>query len=64
MAKKEDGIFFMEYRDFSKYFSDVQFCYYYDDYKYCAMKIKCKNGLKYIKIEINKAGKYYFSLNQ
>ena len=23
MSKKEDGIFFMEYKDFSKYFSDV-----------------------------------------
>jgi len=32
--EKNDGIFFMEYTDFRKYFTDCQFCMIYDGFKY------------------------------
>lgn len=35
----EDGMFCMDYNDFCKYFSDVQICYYYDNYKYSSLKL-------------------------
>lgn len=31
-----DGIFFMRFSDFDKYFKDFQVCYYHDDYKLCS----------------------------
>lgn len=35
-----DGIFFILWEDFKKYFSDFQMCYYHDDYNYSAIKIR------------------------
>ena len=64
-GKKEDGIFFMAWEDFLKYYSDVQICYFHDDYKYSAEKYKSKrHETVYLKFRLNTPGKYYFSLNQ
>lgn len=35
----DDGVFFMSYKDFLRYFSDIQICYYHEDYSYSALKI-------------------------
>lgn len=39
MVWKEDGIFFIDYDHFCKYFSDIQICYFHDGYKYSALKV-------------------------
>ena len=66
LEKKEDGIFFMDYDDFVKYYSDFQVCYYHDKYKYSALKIDNikKSENVFLTFEIRRRGKYYFSLNQ
>ena len=62
---KEDGIFFMLWEDFLKFFSDVQVCYYHDGYKYSAEKFESKrNETIFMKFTINTPGTYYFSVNQ
>ena len=64
-GKVEDGIFFMTWDDFRKYYSDCQICYYHDGYKYSAEKYKSKRGeTVYLKFRLNSPGKYYFSVNQ
>ena len=61
----EDGIFFMLWEDFLKYFSDVQICYYHDDFKYNAEKFITKKGETiFLKFTLHKKGLHYFSLNQ
>lgn len=66
MENKEDGIFFMGYNEFCKFFSDFQVCYYHDNYKYSALKLENiqKSENVNLQFEITKGGKYYFSLNQ
>ena len=62
---KEDGIFCIGYDYFLKYFSDYQICYYHDNYKYSAIKLRSqKNGIVVFKFSITKRGKYYFCINQ
>ena len=64
-GKKEDGIFFMSWEEFQKYYSDVQICYYHDNYKYSAEKYKTKrHETVYLKFRLNTPGQYYFSVNQ
>ena len=66
LENKEDGIFFMEYKDFVKFYSDFQVCYFHDGYKYSALKLENINKSEdvFLQFEISKPGKYYFSLNQ
>ncbi len=35
--ESDDGVFVMNWNDFVKYYSDVQICYYHDNYKYSAL---------------------------
>lgn len=64
-GNKDDGIFFIKWEDFLTYFSDVQICYYYDEYKYSAEKFESKrNETVFLKFTIEKEGLYYFSVNQ
>ena len=61
----EDGIFFMPWEEFLKFYSDVQICYYVDGYKYSAEKYESeRNEMVFIKFEIEEEGEYYFSVNQ
>lgn len=61
----EDGIFFMNWEDFQKFYSDVQVCYFHDGFKYSAEKFKTKrNENIFLKFQLDKPGKYYFSVNQ
>ena len=62
----DDGIFYMDYVDFCKYYSDFQICYYHDNYKYSALKVEKvqKTEDVFMEFEIRKSGEYYFSLNQ
>jgi calpain-15 len=60
-----DGIFFMEWEDFLENFSDVQICYYHDDFKYNAEEfITKKNETIFLKFELKSKGQYYISVNQ
>ncbi len=62
---QDDGVFYMTYNDFVKYYSDCQICYYHDDYKYSAISVQSdfssRTGLRF---NITKKGLYYLSLNQ
>lgn len=40
IVDREDGIFFMEEKDFFRYFNDVEICYYHKYYKYNSLKLK------------------------
>ena len=62
---KDDGIFFIEYKDFLAHFSDVQFCFIHDKYEYDHVKIRTRyNHAAYTKITVSAEGKYYFTVNQ
>ena len=62
---EDDGIFFMNYNDFCKYYSDIQICYFHDDFKYSAITIESsKEETTYLKFNIEVEGKYYLSINQ
>lgn len=61
----DDGIFYMSWNDFLKYFSDMQICYFHDNYRYSALKLQSqRNEVLYLKINVSQPGLYYFSLNQ
>ena len=66
LKKKDDGVFFMDFVDFKKYFSDMQICYYHDDYKYSSHLFEGnhKSDEFYVRIRIPTPGMYYISLNQ
>ena len=65
MKVKDDGIFFMDYKNYLKFFSDTQFCYYHDSYKYSAISLLSQPIEEtFLSFEIKKQGKYYLSLNQ
>ena len=64
-GKKEDGIFFIPWEEFLKYYSDVQICYYHDGYKYSAEKLESqRNETVFMKFTIKSEGLFYFSVNQ
>lgn len=61
----DDGVFYMTWNDFLKYYSDLQICYYHDEYKYSAIKLTCeKNESIVVNFKLELKGKYYFSVNQ
>jgi hypothetical protein len=62
---EEDGIFFMPFADFLKYYYDYQICYYHDDYQYSPLKIKSgPSKPTVLEFQINRGGEYFFSINQ
>jgi len=65
VENKDDGIFFMEYKDFLKYFDDIQICYTHDNHKYHSQRVTSDaNHAVYFKVKIEQEGKYYFTVNQ
>jgi len=65
LENKDDGIFYMQWEDFVKYFTDVQICEFYDTYVYNShqMESGAKNA-KYFKLTVKEAGRYYITANQ
>ena len=64
-VQKEDGTFYMTFKDYCKYFSDCQICYYHDGYKYSAInKSSATNDTVYFRFSVGTEGEYYFSINQ
>lgn len=62
---EDDGVFFIRFQDFEKYFSDFQVCYYHDKYELSSFKIETqKNEVLDFEFDIHTSGDYYFSLNQ
>jgi len=55
----------MPFEDFLEYYSDVQICKVHDDYSYTSVRVNTdhKHG-KVFKMQVNKEGKYYISVNQ
>jgi hypothetical protein len=65
VVKAEDGIFYMSFTDFCKYYSDIQICYYHDNYKYSAIKVQNPNNQTcYLGFTLTTEGQFYFSVNQ
>lgn len=65
LQEKNDGIFFMDYSDFCKFFSDFQVCYYHENYRYSSLKLATmRNETIVLKISLAQKGEYYFSVNQ
>lgn len=62
---EDDGIFFMPYKDFLKYFHDYQICFYEDEYKYSAKRYNSSSQRPtIIEFQVKKKGDYYFCINQ
>ena len=62
--KPNDGIFFMEFNDFIKYFDDCQFCLINDDFKYNSIRVESTiKRAVFIKLIIEKKGKYFITVN-
>jgi len=61
----DDGVFYMPFKDFLKYYSDVQICKIHDDYHYTSIKVNTnhKNG-NFFKVRVQKDGKYFLTVNQ
>lgn len=64
-SEADDGVFFMPFKDFLKYFHDYQICFYHDDYIYSAQRYQTSSTKPtVIEFEIKRGGDYYFSINQ
>ena len=62
---EDDGIFFMDYKDYIHYFDAAQICYVHDDYQYNAVEVSSKcDEEKYFKVTLTKPGNHVFSVSQ
>ena len=63
---KNNGVFVMPFRDFLKYFSHYEICYFKDDCQLSSMKYKTEESEDevVIKFEIQQPGEYHISLHQ
>lgn len=65
LGPRDDGIFFMEYKDFIHYFDAAQICYYHDGFKYNSITVRSNAGEgKYFKVDLEEGGLHYFSVSQ
>lgn len=63
--KADDGVFFIPFEDFERYYSDFQICYYHDNYQLSSFPVRTQvNETLEFEFQIKHAGQYYFSLNQ
>lgn len=63
--KTNDGVFFMDFASWRKYFYDYQICYYYDNYKYSAQKFNSSpTEPTVVGFDLQVGGDYYFTINQ
>ena len=64
-SKQDDGIFFMEFKDYIHYFDAAQICYAHDGYKYTGNEFSSKmDEEKYFKVKLNASGHHVFSVSQ
>lgn len=64
-SKGDDGIFFIGFNDWRKYYSDYQVCYYNDNYKYSAQKFNSSpSEPTHISFRLDQGGEYFFTVNQ
>lgn len=64
-SNEDDGCFYIAFRDFEKYYSDFQVCYYHDNYQLNSFRWETKkNETKDCTFEITKQAEIYFSLHQ
>lgn len=62
---EEDGTFYIGYKSFIKYFSDIQVCKYHDKFKYSSQTFKTQPiETVFLTFNVGKKGKFYFSVNQ
>ena len=62
---KNDGIFYMSYEDFSKYFTDIQICRVHDDYSYSSHRFTASpKNASFLRFTVAKEGHYYITINQ
>jgi hypothetical protein len=61
----DDGIFFMSFEDWQRYFHDFDVCYYHDNYVH-SNKLFCSspNTPTVLRFTITRPGEYYFMLSQ
>lgn len=65
LSQKNDGLFWMSYPDFCKYFNSFVVCEVKDDYHFSGIKIKTQvDKPTILKFEIKKPGNFSFTLNQ
>jgi len=64
-SEEDDGIFFIGFSDYLKYFSDFQICEFHDNFCYSALKMNSKFDDKtFLSFKVRKRGKFYLSINQ
>lgn len=61
----DDGIFFISWEGFLKHFDFITVCYYFDHYKYSALRLKSEEQeLTFVQFNVTEPGDYYISLVQ
>lgn len=61
----DDGIFFMAFSDYRRYFHDFCVAYYHDNYQSSSKKFNSGPGAPtMVSFNINRPGQYYFSVHQ
>lgn len=64
MVDSDEGIFFMSFEDFEKYFADCDICRYYENYKTTSYKTTCETDhTVYFKMSVSTPGVYYISVH-
>lgn len=62
---KAPGVFYIPIQNFKEIFTELEICYYEDDYIYTQkLNPPTTEPLQYLQIIIKKPGKYYFSVSQ
>lgn len=65
LSNEDDGIFFMSFNDWMKYFHDFDVCYYHDNYINSSKKFSSSSSTPtIIKFQINQGGDVYFMVSQ
>ena len=62
---KDDGVFYLPFNAFLKYFHDFQICFYDEDAQYSAQKYRTSaTRPTIIEFDVEKEGDYYITVNQ
>lgn len=65
VEKRNDGVFYMALKDFTKFFESVDFLFFREYFKYESIIIQPKaHHAMYFEVDVQKKGDYYFSIIQ